>query len=143
MPDRDDFDKSQLAEMNLIPVAVRAWNGLLWINLAGDQAGLLGVSLDEFVADVASWNISDMVFNGRVERIFNCNWKVRIDRVLEAYPLPIVHADSIGDEIMVHEARYHHFEHNSSYYLPLKPTRDAFAESGDHVRYGQCAMSSF
>lgn len=138
VPDREDFDESQLADMNLVPVAVREWNGLLWINLAGDQAGPLEASLDEFVVDLAPWNMSDMVFNGRVERIVNCNWKVLIDGFLEAYHLPIVHAESIGDEIMIHEAWYHHFERNSSYYLPLKPTRDAFAESGDHVRYGQC-----
>jgi choline monooxygenase len=138
VPYREEFDESQLSDMDLVPVATREWNGLLWINLAGDQAGSLENALDVFVDDLVPWNMNDMVFNGRVDRIVNCNWKVLIDGFLEAYHVPIVHQQSIGDEIVIHRAWYHHFDRNSSYYLPLKPTYDEFAESQDHVRYGQC-----
>lgn len=138
VPFRDDFDEAQLRDMDLVPVATREWNGLLWLNLAGDEAPSLEDALDVFVEDLAPWNMDDMVFNGRVERIVNCNWKVLIDGFLEAYHVPIVHSESIGDEIVVHEAWYHHFARNSSYYLPLLPTQENFAETHDHVRYGQC-----
>lgn len=138
VPFRDDFDESQLSEMDAVPVRTREWGGLLWINLAGEGADSLESALDAFVEDLVPWNMDEMVFNGRVERIVNCNWKVLIDGFLEAYHVPRVHGETIGDEIVINQAWYHHFDRNSSYYLPLKPTHDRFAETRDHVRYGQC-----
>ena len=101
IPDSGDYlvwegiDEAQLATMDLKPVAVREWNGLLWINLSGDAAGSLEASIDAFVEDLAPWNMSEIVLIGRIERIVNCNWKVLVDGFLEGFHVPVMHGVSI------------------------------------------------
>ena len=88
MAEAQDLD---IASIRLPPVAVREWQGLVFVAL--DEAAAPAFS--DLVAGIAErihpQDLSAMRFVRRYVYDLDCNWKVYIDNFLEGYHLPHVH----------------------------------------------------
>lgn len=87
MQDACEFN---VADIRLNDVAVREWEGLVFVALSPDAP-----SFDEVFAGIkeriAPLQLASLKFTKRVVYDIACNWKVYIDNFLEGYHLPFVH----------------------------------------------------
>ncbi|HYI22887.1 MAG TPA: aromatic ring-hydroxylating dioxygenase subunit alpha [Candidatus Limnocylindrales bacterium] len=74
----------------LVPVAVDAWQGFLFVNLDPDARPLLGY-LNDLPAAVGSHPIGDLRRARRIEYHVDANWKVIGENYSECYHCPGVH----------------------------------------------------
>jgi choline monooxygenase len=85
-------DKSALG---LLPVACRAWAGMVFVDLSNREIGTATASFDQFIAPLAQrWSHIDF---SRIrladERVFDvaANWKLVVENFLDFYHLPFIH----------------------------------------------------
>lgn len=116
------FDKK---DYGLVPVAVRSWQGLLFVNLDENPTELETI-LAGIPERIAPHRLDSMVFYRRVEYDIACNWKTYVDNYLEGYHLPLVHPELCK----VLDYRAYVTETYPHYSLQYSPFR-----SGDNV-YG-------
>ncbi|MFO0972838.1 MAG: aromatic ring-hydroxylating dioxygenase subunit alpha [Phycisphaerae bacterium] len=85
-----DFDKR---EYGLLPVACAAWQGFVFVRLAGPSPGLDAV-VAELAAGVAGLALDRLRFVERQTYDLACNWKVFVDNYLDGgYHVPHIHRD--------------------------------------------------
>jgi Rieske 2Fe-2S family protein len=76
----------------LLPVAVREWNGWIFVNASGEAAELdawLG-NLDDHLAN---WNIGRLTIEAEHEYVVEANWKIVVENYLECYHCPTIHPE--------------------------------------------------
>lgn len=85
------FDKK---DYGLIPIGVRSWQGVIFLNLAGDERTVpLNMLLDGIPERIAPMRLDNLKFYRRVNYDVRCNWKVYVDNYLEGYHIPLVHPE--------------------------------------------------
>jgi Rieske 2Fe-2S family protein len=82
-----DFDKD---DYSLYDVAVRDWNGFVFVHLDPENARSLEESFDDsHILD--HWQLADLVVGHTYEKIINCNWKVFWENFSECLHCPNIH----------------------------------------------------
>lgn len=74
----------------LLPVAVREWNGFLFLNLAADPRDL---APDTGIGALDNWPMADLVTGYRITRDLACNWKVFWENYNECLHCPGIHPE--------------------------------------------------
>ncbi|MSO41209.1 MAG: aromatic ring-hydroxylating dioxygenase subunit alpha [Solirubrobacterales bacterium] len=80
------------ADFPLIPVAVREWNGWIFINSSAD-APELESWLGNLTDHLAPWGIDELTIEARHEYVVQANWKLIIENYLECYHCPTIHPE--------------------------------------------------
>jgi choline monooxygenase len=75
--------------LDLHPVAVAAWRGLVWVNLDPDATFDLG----SFAAECADFDMESFRVVGESSHVLRCNWKTYADNYGEGYHIPFVHPE--------------------------------------------------
>jgi choline monooxygenase len=88
MGDAQDFD---VASIQLQPIRVATWRGLVFAAL--DPAHALSELLDGIDARLGDRDFSDYAFAWRDSFDVPCNWKVYVDNYLEGYHVPHIHPE--------------------------------------------------
>lgn len=87
-----------MADNGLVPVRVDSWAGFLFVNF-DPEAGSLSDYLGDMPDHIGSYNFPDLVTTRRKVWDVACNWKVYLENQRESYHVPIVHRESLGDQI--------------------------------------------
>ena len=82
-----DFDRGA---HGLLPVAVRVWNGFVFLN-AAPEPGPLHADVPLSVLD--NWPMDSLVAGHRFDAILNCNWKVFWENYSECLHCPGIHPE--------------------------------------------------
>jgi len=82
----------------LIPLRLESWAGFLFVNFDAEAESLLDY-LGTLSDHIGSYNFPDMVTTRRKVWDVACNWKVYLENQRESYHVPIVHRESLGDQI--------------------------------------------
>lgn len=118
------FDKK---DYGLLPIGVKIWQGIVFVNLTGE-----GTELETVVAGIperiAPMRLDTLKFYRRVNYDVPCNWKVYVDNYLEGYHIPLVHPELCK----VLDYSSYVTETYPYYSLQYSPFRDA----GDDNVYG-------
>jgi choline monooxygenase len=132
----DDLD---LDQFGLLPVAVEAWRGLLFVNLAPHPPPLVPW-LGGFAEQAASFPMEEFAFSHQFHHDVGANWKAYADNYMEGYHLPLVHPELTRE---VDAARYrvivgdHHVVHEV-------PPRDGAINAGRWLwRYPNLALNLY
>jgi Rieske 2Fe-2S family protein len=87
--EQGDFDK---ADYSLYDVAVRDWNGFVFIHLEPENARPLEESFNgSHLLD--NWPLADLALGHTYEKILHCNWKVFWENFNECLHCPSVHKE--------------------------------------------------
>ncbi len=89
------FDKRDHA---LIPLRLESWADFLFVNFDRDAESLSDY-LGNLPAHIGSYGFPDLVTTRRKVWDVACNWKVFLENQRESYHVPIVHRESLGDQI--------------------------------------------
>ena len=101
-----DFGCPAPADMDLTPIQVESWRGLIFVCLRRDVPSL-AESLGEIPQQLAELPFEGYTFHSRSVRHLACNWKTYADNFLEGYHVPTVHpamsrdADSSNYEVII------------------------------------------
>jgi choline monooxygenase len=123
------FDRTELfdkRDYGLVPVPVQAWEGLLFVHLAGDAAPLETV-LGGIRERIAPLRLGGLRFYRRDTYDVACNWKAYVDNYLEGYHIPLVHPELCK----VLDYRAYVTETAAHYSLQHSPLRDGAGVYGD------------
>lgn len=101
-PRSDGFDETNGPERSLIPIPVSEWAGLLFV-----MADPLGGPIDAeaFLGDLApiiqamELESAVLVKTERMD-VIETNWKLALDTFCEGYHVPVVHSNSLGDQVV-------------------------------------------
>jgi choline monooxygenase len=130
------FDRTELfdkRDYGLVPVALAAWQGLLFVNLDPGAGPTLETVLDGIAARIAPMRADGLRFYRRVEYPVACNWKAYVDNYLEGYHIPLVHPELAR----VLDVRAYVTETAPHYSLQYSPFRDAGGENVYGVADGE------
>lgn len=86
-------DVDEMEQLSLYPVAVAEWRGMVFVNLAADEAGELADSMDPGPALLDRWPLETLVTGHTFVIDLACNWKVFWENFLECYHCPGVHPE--------------------------------------------------
>ncbi len=86
----EGFDR---ADYPLYPVALKEWRGLLFVNLAGDEAASSGPVADRGSDRLDNWPLEDLVSGHVYEKTVRCNWKVFWENFSECLHCPGIHPE--------------------------------------------------
>ena len=137
-----DFDDDELdpSAHSLWPVAVAEWRGLVFVNVAGDNAPALHDHLRAFFDEVADQPIEQFTYSHRVVHDVEANWKVYADNYMEGYHIPLVHP-ALNREINARQYRVDVGEH---YCVHSAPARRGAINSGKWLwRYPNLALNVY
>ena len=101
-----DFGGPAPEDMDLTPIQVAAWRGMVFVCLNPDIAPL-HEWLGKFPDEVAEYPLEEYRFHSRSSRVVRCNWKTYGDNFMEGYHLPTVHpamsrdADALHYEVQI------------------------------------------
>lgn len=131
------FDKK---DYGLVPVAVRCWQGLLFVNL--DEAPVEPDTILAGIAErIAPQRLDTMQFYRRVEYDVACNWKVYMDNYMEGYHIPLVHPELckvLDYSSYVTETHPHY----SLQYSPFRSGDNVYGIDGGEAYY-YCVFPNF
>ena len=85
----DLFDKK---DFGLEPVALKIWQGLVFIKLSNKNENL-NKYLEGITSRISPIDLSTFQYHSTETYIIDCNWKVYVDNFLEGYHIPIVHPE--------------------------------------------------
>jgi len=86
----EGFDKQNFP---LYKVAIDEWNGFIFVNLAGDDAGPLTESFQQDSADLTNWPLNSLKLGHTYRKTMACNWKIFWENFNECLHCPSVHPD--------------------------------------------------
>jgi choline monooxygenase len=125
----DLFDKR---DYGLIPVALASWQGLLFVNLAGEAPPLEDV-LAGIRERIGPLDPSRSAFHHRDVHEVACNWKAYVDNYLEGYHIPLVHPELC--KVLDYRAYVTEtFDHYSLQHSPLRADSGVYGD-GDAFYY--------
>jgi Rieske 2Fe-2S family protein len=87
-----DVSGFDVEDFPLVPVAVREWNGWIFVNASGSAPELsswLG-NLDEYLEN---WELERLSVQGSHEYVVEANWKLIVENYLECYHCPTIHPE--------------------------------------------------
>jgi choline monooxygenase len=122
-----DFEKERIC---LPPLAVRAWQGLVFVALDAAVPAFDEV-YGGIVERIRPLELTQLRFHARSVYEVACNWKVYVDNFLEGYHLPYVHPGLSR----VLDYRAYETELFRWYSLQHSPLRDAGSVYGDGDAY--------
>ncbi len=96
-----DFGCPAPPDMDLTPIQVASWRGMVFVCLNPTVAPLLEW-LGAFPDEVAEYPIESYRFHSRTVRNVRCNWKTYGDNFMEGYHLPTVHPAMSRDADALH-----------------------------------------
>ena len=139
VPDRGDFDPSQLDGLRAPEVAAEEWGGWVWIFLAGTEAApTLESWLGEVGPELAAYRMEDMVLAEKLVYDVPVNYKAIIDGFNEMYHIAELHKVPGPDVKAGRETSYQLLRQNSMMVVPLSRTLEPLAETGDHQAHAIC-----
>ena len=125
-----DFGADPGAGMNLTPIQVASFRGMVWVCLNPDVAPL-HEWLGEFPNELVDVPLETYRFHSRSIRTVACNWKVYGDNFLEGYHLPTTHpAMSRDADAMHYEVRYKGDPRWNTHVMPPRNTGSTFGVFG-------------
>jgi Rieske 2Fe-2S family protein len=77
----------------LYKVAIREWNGFVFVNLAGKDAMPLEESFQQDSADLTNWPLSSLKLGHVYQKTMACNWKIFWENFNECVHCPSVHPE--------------------------------------------------
>lgn len=89
-PEMDEAEGFDCGAIALEPVAVREWQGLVFVAMHAD-APTFDTAYGRIAARIAPVDLAGLRYAGREAWEIACNWKVYVDNFLEGYHLPHVH----------------------------------------------------
>jgi choline monooxygenase len=89
-PDMQDAQGFDPREVRLPPLAVREWQGLVFVALT-DEVPAFDEVFGGIARRITPVDLGEMQFTRRDVFDVACNWKVYVDNFLEGYHLPLVH----------------------------------------------------
>ncbi|HEY0521584.1 MAG TPA: SRPBCC family protein, partial [Ilumatobacteraceae bacterium] len=101
-----DFGGPAPEEMDLTPIQVESWRGMVFVCLNPDIAPL-HEWLGDFPNEVEDYPLEEYRFHSRSSRVVACNWKTYGDNFMEGYHLPTVHpamsrdADALNYKVLI------------------------------------------
>lgn len=98
VPGMDEVVGFDQADNGLVPVRLESWADFLFVNF-DQQAESLADYLGDLPDHIGSYNFPDLVTTRRKVWDVACNWKVYLENQRESYHVPIVHRESLGDQI--------------------------------------------
>jgi phenylpropionate dioxygenase-like ring-hydroxylating dioxygenase large terminal subunit len=91
VPQREDYPGLDPARLGLIPVALEAWHGFLFVRLEGDAPGP-GVMMAPYEAEVAPYRLDEVEAIGRITlRPRDVNWKNVADNYSDGLHINVAH----------------------------------------------------
>jgi phenylpropionate dioxygenase-like ring-hydroxylating dioxygenase large terminal subunit len=139
VPDRGDFDASQLEGLRAPAVAAEEWGGWVWIFLAGPGAApSLESWLGEVGPELAAYRMEDMVLVEKLVYDVPVNYKAIVDGFNEMYHIAELHKVPGPDVKAGRETSYQLLRQNSMMVVPLSRTLEPLAETGDHQAHAIC-----
>jgi glycine betaine catabolism A len=84
------FDR---AAYPLFKVAVRAWGGFIFVNLAGDRAAPLAEALGDVPTRFRNYGFADLRIGKRIVMDVKANWKLLFENFSECFHCPPVHPE--------------------------------------------------
>lgn len=133
----DDLDVSAFG---LHRVAVAEWRGLVFVNLAGDDAEPLEREMSEFFTTAADQPLESFSYSHRLVHDVAANWKVYGDNYMEGYHIPLVHP-GLNREI---NAKQYRVDVGDHFCVHSAPARDGAINSGKWLwRYPNLALNVY
>ena len=140
LPEREDFDPEHLKGLRAPKVAAAEWGGLVWINLAGDDAPSLESWIGpEIMADLGQYRMEDMELLEVVEWDVPVSYKAVVDGFNEIYHAPALHNTGADWARSARDTTFHILD-NGNYmcFVPRAQNREKLAEDWDHHKYAIC-----
>lgn len=135
VPDWHDFERGEVTDVRSPQVAVAEWGGWLWIHLGGpDAAPPLEAYLGELVAELAPYEMENMVLHATASWEMPANWKAVSDAFLEVYHVAETHRVTIGEALSVRDTAITLFDRHSMYVVPYTGFVDRLREEQEHQR---------
>ena len=88
-----DFDKK---DYSLYSVAAGEWGGFVFVNLAGDRAAPLEISLGDAPSRLKNYRFQDLRLGFRYVADLKANWKLWFENFTECFHCPSVHPELIS-----------------------------------------------
>lgn len=104
-PEMQDTRGFERARHGLVPLALKAWGGFLFINFDAEPSPFedyIG-SLPQTLKD---YDLDNLVCVRRQEFEMDCNWKLFVENAKEAYHIATVHRETINKYASVKHAGY-------------------------------------
>ena len=122
-PEMDSAQDFDTAQVQLPPIAVETWQGLVFAALAPETS--LGELLGGITARLQGHDLPALVYSHRDSYEIGCNWKVYVDNYLEGYHVPHIHPElnrlldyrSYRTEVATwHSLQWSPLENNGNFY---------------------------
>jgi phenylpropionate dioxygenase-like ring-hydroxylating dioxygenase large terminal subunit len=101
-PRADGFEGPDEPERRLTPVPVREWHGMIFVRAdPSGEAIDVEAFLGEMAPIVAAMELESVapVKSERMD-VVDTNWKLAMDTFCEGYHVPVVHGQSLGDQVV-------------------------------------------
>jgi len=82
---------AEVEPTSLFQVAAAEWRGLVFVNLAGEDAPALEPWLGSFPAAAAAVDFTALTLDATARHVLRCNWKTYVENYLEGYHIPYLH----------------------------------------------------
>jgi Rieske 2Fe-2S family protein len=89
-PRMDDTSEFCRADWSLVSVAVAAWQGFVWVNLA-ESPPALHEEFDRFLRHFDAWQLDQLQTLHEVRYELKTNWKLVLENFSECYHCPSIH----------------------------------------------------
>ena len=145
VPDREDFQETQLAGLCAPSVEVDEWGGWVWAVLAGPGVAppLLEWIGPEIEADLGAFRMQDMVLHDKLTWELPANWKVVIDGFNENYHAAHLHTITPQDVKDGRSSTYFVFGRNGMMVIPYKGSLPKLQDNPDHQGLAICHYTIF
>jgi len=131
------FDRTELfdkKDFGLTEIAVREWQGLVFICLEPEHAPNFDDVMAGIAERIAPMDLSSLTFYKRDRYEVKANWKVYVDNYLEGYHIPLVHPGlmTVLDYRSYETETFPYYSLQSS---PLKDGDNQYGTSEDEAFY--------
>jgi len=131
------FDRTELfdkRDYGLVPVALREWEGMLFVCLDPDRAPAFDAVVAGITERIAPISMGRNRFDSRVVHDVDANWKVYVDNYLEGYHIPLVHPE-LCDLLDFRDYETEVFDYHSLQTSPFRPGDNIYGSDEGRAYY--------
>lgn len=144
VPRRASFDRGLVDGLRAPAVAAVEYAGLVWINLAGDDAEPFEHWVGPLGDELAAYGMDDWYLVGERRWPVAANWKSVVEGFSEDYHARVVHDDTIPSGLVYDGTQIRLLGRHTMMVTPLGSVDyDALAAPIDHRRHAYCHYSAF
>ena len=112
VPKENHFGPVEKPCYNLVKLTAQEKHGLLWVHPEPGQTFDLDALLGDLGDDLDSWGFGKLSFGALETYQTPMNWKLAIDTFGETYHFPVLHKDTLGQDVYGNVQCYDIFENN-------------------------------